>query len=74
MMELHNNMEFEIKSSFIPNISNSDILTIIDVSKDSVVVQMNNSNCRGVFPVDHFQYWIKRSSLIHINEKQEKTS
>jgi hypothetical protein len=74
MLELRNNMEFEMKSSFIPNFSNSKTLKIIDISNSSVIVQMNESACRGVFPVDHFQYWIKRNSLIYINDKEEKTS
>jgi hypothetical protein len=73
-MELYNNMEFEMKSSFLPNISKSDTLRILEVTPGSVVVQMHNSNCRGVFPLDNFQYWIKRSSLIFINENEEKTS
>ncbi len=73
-MELQRDMEFEVKSSFVPNISNADSLRIVEISNDSVIVQMNNSGCRGVFPVDNFQYWIKRSSLIYINESQEKSS
>lgn len=73
-MDLYRNMEFEVKSSFIPNISNADSLTIMEISNDSVIVKMNNSGCRGVFPVDQFQYWIKRSSLIYIQENEEKTS
>lgn len=73
-MNLYNNMEFEIKSSFIPNLSNSDTLKIVEVTPGSVVVQMHNSNCRGVFPLDSFQYWIKKSSLIHIHDQEEKTS
>ena len=72
-MELHRNMEFEVKCSFVPNISNANSLKIVEISNDSVIVQMNNS-CRGVFPLDNFQYWIKRSSLIYIDESQEKTS
>ena len=63
-----------MKSSFIPNITNSDTLKIIEVTDGSVVVQMHNSDCRGVFPVDHFQYWIKKSSLVYISEHAEKTS
>jgi hypothetical protein len=74
IMELYSNMEFEMKNSFIPNISKSDTLKILEVTKESVVIQMHNSNCRGVFPLDNFQYWIKRSSLIHIIENEEKTS
>lgn len=73
-MNLYNNMEFEIKSSFIPNLSNSDTLKIVEVTPGSVVVQMHNSNCRGVFPLDSFQYWIKKSSLIYINDQEERTS
>jgi hypothetical protein len=73
-MELYNNMEFEMKSSFLPNISKSDTLRILEVTTGSVVVQMHNSNCRGVFPLDNFQYWIKRNSLIFVNENEEKTS
>jgi hypothetical protein len=73
-MELYNNMEFEMKSSFLPNISKSDTLKILEVTPGSVVVQMHNSNCRGVFPLDNFQYWIKRNSLIFVNENEEKTS
>jgi hypothetical protein len=73
-MNLYNNMEFEMKSSFLPNISKSDTLKIVEVNKDNVVIQMQDSNCRGVFPLDSFQYWIKKSSLIHINDQEEKTS
>lgn len=72
MLKLVNNMEFEITSSFIPNISNAVKLKIVELTPDSVVVQMHNSNCRGVFPVDNFQYWVKRSSLIHIIENEQE--
>lgn len=67
-------MEFEMKSSFIPNISKSDKLRVLEVTDGSVIVQMENSNCRGVFPLDNFNYWIKKSSLIHINDQEKKTS
>jgi hypothetical protein len=73
-LDLYNNMQFEMKKSFIPNISNSNTLKILEVTNESVVVQMHNSNCRGVFPLDNFQYWIKKSSLIHINDQEQKTS
>jgi len=66
-------MEFELSGNFIPNISNSDRLKIIEISSDSVVIQMNNSKRRGIFPLDSFQYWIKRRSLIFI-EQEKKTS
>ncbi|OAS86756.1 MULTISPECIES: hypothetical protein [Metabacillus] len=73
-MDLYNNMEFELKGSFIPNISNSNKLKILEVTEGSVVIQMNNSKRRGIFPLDSFQYWIKRNSLIHIGENEKKTS
>jgi hypothetical protein len=66
-------MEFELRGNFIPNISNSERLRIIDISNDSVVIQMNNSKRRGIFPLDSFHYWIKRKSLIFI-EQEKKTS
>ena len=73
-MEITQDMEFEIKSSFIPNISNSESLRVLEVTDSSVVVQMDHSNSRGVFPLDHFHYWIRKNSLIPIDEQQEKTS
>ncbi|NMD71133.1 hypothetical protein HHO41_12570 [Bacillus sp. DNRA2] len=76
MLKLVNDMEFEITSSFVPNISKAEKLKIIEVTPESVVVQMHNSNCRGVFPMDNFQYWVKRSSLIHIIDEdyEQQTS
>jgi hypothetical protein len=74
ILDLYTNMEFEMKESFIPNLSSSSTLKILEVTDGSVVVQMHNSKCRGVFPVDSFQYWIKKSSLIHINDQEQKTS
>ncbi|WP_075981184.1 hypothetical protein [Bacillus massilinigeriensis] len=71
---LHTNMEFEMRNDFIPNISKSDTLRILQVTEGSVVIQMNKSNCRGVFPTDNFQYWIKKGSLVHINELEQQTS
>jgi hypothetical protein len=71
-LDLYTNMEFEMKESFIPNLSKSDTLRVLQVTEGSVIVQMQNSNCRGVFPLDSFRYWIKKSSLVHINEDQEK--
>ncbi|WP_108672053.1 hypothetical protein [Peribacillus acanthi] len=65
-MNLASNMEFEMKSSFLPNLSNSNTLKILDVSQGSVIIKMNNSNYRGVFPIDNFQYWIKKGQLINI--------
>jgi hypothetical protein len=74
ILDLYNNMEFEMKKSFIANISNAETLRIVEVNPGSIVVQMKESGCRGVFPVDSFQYWIKRNSLIYIEENQQKTS
>jgi hypothetical protein len=70
MMEYHNNMEFEIKSGFLPNMYNSNRLKVLEVSGRSVIVKMNNSENRGVFPVDNFDYWIKRGLLVNINENK----
>ncbi|KAB2338054.1 hypothetical protein F7731_00275 [Cytobacillus depressus] len=73
-MNLYNNMEFEMKSCFIPNLAKSESLRILEVTTGSVIVQMQNPDCRGVFPMDSFQYWIKRGSLVEKNEQQKKTS
>lgn len=73
-VDLSRNMAFEIKNSFIPNFTQSETLRILEVTDASVVIQMDKSGSRGVFPIDHFQYWIKKSSLIPMEEQQEKTS
>lgn len=73
-MNLSSNMEFEIKGNFMPNLHNSERLKILEVSPESVVIQMQNSNSRGVFPLDNFQYWIRKKSLIHIKEQKEMIS
>ncbi|PLR89132.1 hypothetical protein [Bacillus sp. T33-2] len=73
-MNLYNNMEFEMTSSFIPNISKSDKLKILEITSDKVVIKMENSICRGVFPLDSFQYWIKKGALIQIDDHEQKTS
>ncbi|WP_232426183.1 hypothetical protein [Cytobacillus praedii] len=74
MLHVTNNMEFEMKSCFTPNFSNSHSLKILDVTTSSVIIQMNNPDCRGVFPLDSFQYWIKKGSLIQISDTEKKTS
>lgn len=79
-MELYNNMEFEITNSFVPNLNKADKLKIIEISNDSVVVQMHNSTSRGVFPIDSFKYLIRKNSLVHIdalhdlNTQEQQTS
>ncbi|PLR76284.1 hypothetical protein CU633_16440 [Bacillus sp. V3-13] len=73
-MELYKNMEFEMKSSFMPNLTNSERLKILEVTQGSIVIKMDNSNYRGVFPRDSFQYWIKKGSLVYIDDHKEKTS
>ncbi|MBU7591781.1 hypothetical protein AB3Z07_08545 [Metabacillus halosaccharovorans] len=73
-MDLHHNMEFKLSGNFLPNISNSDKLKIVEISDKSIVIQMNNSKRRGVFPKDSFHYWINRKSLIAIQEDEKKTS
>jgi hypothetical protein len=69
-MEYHNNMEFEIKSGFLPNMYNSNRLKVLEVSGSSVIVKMNNTENRGVFPVDNFDYWIKKGLLVNLNENK----
>lgn len=69
-MDYRNNMEFEIKNGFLPNMYNSDRLKVLEVSDSSVIIQMNNAMNRSVFPVDNFDYWIKRGLLVNINEKK----
>ncbi|EKN66867.1 hypothetical protein M670_03642 [Schinkia azotoformans MEV2011] len=71
-MNLSSNMEFEIKGNFMPNLHNSERLKILEVSPESVVIQMQNSNSRGVFPLDNFQYWIRKNSLIYISDHDER--
>lgn len=71
-MNLSRNMEFEIKGNFMPNLHNSERLKILEVSPESVVIQMQNSNSRGVFPLDNFQYWIRKNSLIYITDQDER--
>ena len=61
-----------MESSFSPNISKSERLKVIDVTSKSVVIEMYNPNCKGVFPTDSFQYWIKRGSLIPLEEKHKE--
>ncbi|HHY73538.1 MAG TPA: hypothetical protein GX497_09990 [Bacillus bacterium] len=73
-MNLQCNMEFEIKNNFMPNLYNSDKLKIVEVSSHCVVIQMENSSSRGVFPLDHFQYWIRKNSLVHITEQDEMST
>lgn len=60
-----------MESSFSPNISKSERLKVIDVTPSSVIIEMYNPNCKGVFPTESFQYWIKRGSLIPLEEKQK---
>lgn len=72
-MEYYNNMEFEIKNGFLPNMYNSDRLKVLEVSESSVVIKMNNAENRGVFPMDNFEYWVKRGLLVNVKE-QKRTS
>ena len=69
-MEYQNNMEFEIRNGFLPNMYNSDKLKVLEVSNNSVIIKMNNSENRCVFPVDNFDYWIKRGLLVNVNENR----
>jgi hypothetical protein len=69
-MDYQNNMEFEIRNGFLPNMYNSDRLKVLEVSDSSVIIKMNNAENRSVFPVDNFDYWIKRGLLVNVNEKR----
>ncbi len=73
-MELDKNMQFEIKSGFMPNLSHSESLTILEVTPSSVVIQMNRSKGRGVFPSENLQYWIKKGLLVKMDDQHKKTS
>lgn len=72
-MELNNDMVFEIKSGFLPNMYNSDRLKVLEVTESSVVIKMNNAEYRSVFPADNFVYWIKRGQLVNVNEKKKSS-
>ncbi|WP_226674595.1 hypothetical protein [Mesobacillus jeotgali] len=69
-MDYQNNMEFEIRNGFLPNMYNSDKLKVLEVSDSSVIIKMSNAENRSVFPVDNFDYWIKRGLLVNVNEKR----
>jgi hypothetical protein len=69
-MDYQNNMEFEIRNGFLPNMYNSDRLKVLEVSDSSVIIKMNKAENRSVFPVDNFDYWIKRGLLVNVNEKR----
>ncbi|WP_026582354.1 hypothetical protein [Bacillus sp. J33] len=73
-MNLDKDMQFEIKSCFAPNLSRSQTLKILEVTPNSVVIQMDRSSGRGVFPAENFHYWIKRGSLIKLNDYHRRTS
>ncbi|WP_312886133.1 MULTISPECIES: hypothetical protein [Bacillaceae] len=73
-LNLDKDMQFEIKSTFAPNLYRSETLRILEVTPNSVVIQMDRSNGRGVFPADNFHYWIKRGSLIKLNDHHKRTS
>ncbi|MFO1444886.1 hypothetical protein KDN24_17110 [Bacillus sp. Bva_UNVM-123] len=67
-MNSYINMEFAMESNFSPNINKSERLKVINVTPSSVIIEMYNPNCKGVFPTDSFEYWIKKGALIPIQE------
>jgi hypothetical protein len=69
-MNYYSNMEFEIKKGFLPNMYNSDRLKVLEVTESSVVIKMSKAENRGVFPIDNFQYWIKRGLLVNLDENK----
>jgi hypothetical protein len=73
-LNLDKDMQFEIKSCFAPNLYRSQTLKILEVTPSSVVIQMDRSSGRGVFPAENFHYWIKRGSLIKLSDHHRRTS
>ncbi|MDD9312399.1 hypothetical protein ACOSZF_20810 [Cytobacillus firmus] len=73
-LDLDKDMQFEITSTFMPNLNRSQTLKILEVTQNSVVIQMDKSNGRGVFPAENFHYWIKRGSLIKLNGHHKRSS
>lgn len=69
-MEYYNDMEFEIRHGFAPNMNNSDRLKVLEVHENSVVIKMNKAVHRGVFPKDNLRYWIKRGLLVNVKENK----
>ena len=62
------NKEYTMKKDFAPNINNSEKLKVIDATSSSIMIQMYNPDCKGVFPSESFQYWIKKGLLIPIED------
>jgi hypothetical protein len=68
-MNYSSDMEFEIQKGFMPNFYNSQTLKIVEVNEKNLVIRMNNAVNRSVFPVDHFDFWIKRGLLVKISDQ-----
>ena len=64
-MKYFSDMEFEIRKGFLPNFYNSETLKIVEVNENNLVIRMNNAVNRSVFPVNHFDYWIKLGLLVN---------
>ena len=62
------NKEYTMEKDFAPNINNSEKLKVIDATSSSIMIQMYNPDCKGVFPSESFQYWIKKGLLIPIED------
>jgi hypothetical protein len=56
----------------MPNLSKSESLKILEVTPTSVVIQMDKSARRGVFPSENFQYWIKKGLLIKMDDHEQR--
>ena len=68
-MNYLSDMEFEIQQGFMPNFYNSETLKIVEVNENNLVIRMNNAVNRSIFPVDHFNFWIKRGLLVKISDQ-----
>lgn len=73
-MAIMKDMEFKIKDGFSPNLCFSKSLKVLDVSEESIIIEMSSSHRRGVFPADNFNYWINRGVLIQVKDHQKRIS
>ena len=73
-MELKREMQFEMAEDFMANLSGSKIFTILEVNGESLVVQMDRSTKRSVFPMDCVRHWVKRELLNPIIEEPKKNA
>ena len=73
-VEVHRDMQFEISEDFMANLSGSKRMTVLEVNEQSLVVQMDQSTKRSVFPQDCVRHWLKRELLLPVREEPKKSS